>query len=146
TAVEGQEINDQNGLNFRIGTHRPNDEVTVSLLRDGRPRTVKARVQALPGNADTAQGVVVGQGPLAGLKVAPLSPALADRLGGDPFARGVIVTGVQGNAGRYQLRPGDLIRQINGRPVTAVDAVQGIASRTELTIERQGRQMTGVVR
>ena len=146
TAIGGQEVNDQNGLNFTVGTHRPDDQVTISLLRDGRPRTVTARVQTLPGNADPAQGVLVNQGPLAGLKVAPLSPALADRLGGDPFKRGVIVTAVAGNAGRYQIKPGDLIRQINGRPVTTVDAVQGVTSRTELTIERQGRQLTGVVR
>src|SRR5690606_265815 len=69
TAVAGHEVNDQNGLNFTVGTHRPDDQVTVALLRDGRPRTVTARVQALPGNADTAQGVLVGQGPLSGLKV-----------------------------------------------------------------------------
>ena len=146
TSIDGQEVNDQNGLNFRIGTHKPNEEVTIALLRNGRTMTLKARVQPLPGNADTAQGVVVAQGPLSGLKVAPLSPALADRLGGDPFARGVIVTGVAGNAGRYALQPGDLIRQINGRPVTTVEAVQGVTSRTELTIERQGRQLKGVVR
>jgi Do/DeqQ family serine protease len=148
TAVEGQEVNDQGGLNFRIGTHRPNDEVAISLLRDGQPRTVRARVQPLPGNADTDQGLTVDQGPLAGLRVAALTPALADRLGGDPFARGVIVTGVAGrsNAARYQLQPGDLIRQIDGRNVTTAEAVRGVASRTELTIERGGRRMTGIVR
>jgi Do/DeqQ family serine protease len=146
TAVAGQEINDQAGLNFRIGTQRPNDEVDLTVLRDGRTRTVKARVQALPGDADTTQGVLLNQGPLAGLKVASLTPALADRLGGDPFARGVIVTGVAGDARRYALRPGDLIRQVNGRPVNSVEAVQGITSRTELTIERGGRRITGVVR
>jgi len=145
TAVEGQEVNDQGGLNFRIGTHRPGDTVAISLLRDGRVVTVDARVQPLPGDADTDQGSILTQGPLAGLRVATITPALADRLGGDPFTRGVIVTGVTGKAAGYSLRPGDLIRAINGRPVTSADAVQGVTRRSELTIERGGRRMTGVV-
>ena len=148
TAVDGQEVNDQGGLNFRIGTRNPNDTVAIALLRDGQPRTVNARVQVLPGDADTDQGAVIDRGPLAGLKVAALNPALADRLGGDPFARGVIITAVAGrsNAARYRLQPGDLIREVNGRAVTSADAVRGITGPAELTIERQGRRMTGVVR
>jgi len=148
TAIDGQEVNDQGGLNFRIGTKRPNDTARITILRDGQSRTLDTRVQVLPGDADTAQGTVIDRGPLAGLKVAALNPALADRLGGDPFARGVIVTAVAGrsNAARYRLQPGDLIREVNGRTVTSADAVRGVTGPTELTIERQGRRMTGVVR
>ncbi|CAN5154500.1 DegQ family serine endoprotease [soil metagenome] len=146
TAIDGQEVNDQGGLNFRIGTHDPNETVQVAVLRDGRPLTLSARVQPLPGDADTDQGTVIRQGPLAGMRVATLSPALADRLGGDPFARGVIINGVGGKAAGYSLQPGDLIREINGRTVTDAETVQGVASRTELTIERGGRRITGVVR
>jgi len=52
TAVDGAEINDQGGLNFRVGTRSPNDTVAVTILRDGRTQTLNARVSALPGNAD----------------------------------------------------------------------------------------------
>ncbi|CAN5336552.1 DegQ family serine endoprotease [soil metagenome] len=146
TAIDGYEVNDQGGLNFRIGTHETNATVAVALLRDGRAQSVNARVQALPGSADRDQGVVIGAGPLAGLRVATLNPALADSLGGDPFMRGVIVTGVSGRARAYQFQPGDLIRAVDGRQVASVDAVRGIDRPAQLTIERQGRRMTGVVR
>ena len=45
TAVDGAEINDQGGLNYRVGTRAPNDTVQVTVLRDGRSQTLSARVQ-----------------------------------------------------------------------------------------------------
>ena len=146
TAVDGQEVNDQGGLNFRVGTHNPNEMIQVALLRDGQPKMISARVQALPGDASRDQGAQIGSGPLAGLRVATLTPALADSLGGDPFTRGVIVTGVADRARANGLRPGDLIRAVAGRPISSATALQGVARPTELTIERGGKQMTGVVR
>ena len=148
TAIDGQEINDQGGLNFRVGTRQPNDTVSVTVLRDGQPRTLNARVSALPGDADDDQGSTIDRGPLAGLRVVALNPALADKLGGDPFSTGLIVTGVArgSNAARYRFQPGDLIRQVGGRPVTEAGALQRGNGAVEVTIERRGRSMTGVVR
>ncbi|WP_292036877.1 MULTISPECIES: trypsin-like peptidase domain-containing protein [unclassified Brevundimonas] len=145
TAVDGAEINDQGGLNFRVGTKSPNDTVAVTILRDGRTQTLNARVSALPGEADPGQGTTVGQGALAGLQGVALNPALADRLGGDPFTSGVVVTGVQRNslAARIGLRPNDLIAQVDGRPPTSVAALGRAQRGTELTILRGGRRLTG---
>ncbi|WP_312146588.1 trypsin-like peptidase domain-containing protein [Brevundimonas sp.] len=145
TAVDGAEINDQGGLNFRVGTKSPNDTVAVTVLRDGRTQTLNARVSALPGEADPGQGTTVGQGALAGLQGVALNPALADRLGGDPFTSGVVVTGVQRNslAARIGLRPNDLIAQVDGRPATSVAALGRAQRGTELTILRGGRRLTG---
>ncbi|WP_296174988.1 Do family serine endopeptidase [uncultured Brevundimonas sp.] len=145
TAVDGAEINDQGGLNFRVGTRSPNDTVAVTILRDGRTQTINARVAALPGDADPGQGTSVGQGALAGLQGVALNPALADRLGGDPFTSGVVVTGLQRNSipARIGLRPNDLIVQVNGRAVTSVAALGQAQRGSELTIVRGGRKLTG---
>ncbi len=145
TAVDGAEINDQGGLNFRVGTRSPNDTVAVTILRDGRTQTLNARVAALPGDADPGQGTSVGQGALAGLQGVALNPALADRLGGDPFTSGVVVTGLQRNSipARIGLRPNDLIVQVNGRAVTSVAALGQAQRGSELTIVRGGRKLTG---
>ncbi|MGH7020614.1 MAG: PDZ domain-containing protein, partial [Brevundimonas sp.] len=145
TAIDGAEINDQGGLNFRVGTKSPNDTVAVTILRDGRTQTVNARVSALPGEAEPGQGTTVGQGALAGLQGVALNPALADRLGGDPFISGVVVTGVQRNslAARIGLRPNDLIAQVDGRPASSVAALVRAQRGTELTIVRGGRKLTG---
>jgi S1-C subfamily serine protease len=145
TAIDGAEINDQGGLNFRVGTKSPNDTVAVTILRDGKSQTINVRVSALPGVAEPGQGAVVAQGALAGLQGVALNPALADRLGGDPFVSGVVVTGVQRNslAARIGLRPNDLIVQVDGRPATSVAALARAQRGTELTIVRGGRSLKG---
>ena len=145
TAIDGAEVNDQGGLNFRVGTRSPNDTVAVTVLRDGRTRTLNARVSTLPGDADPGQGSVVGQGALAGLQGVALNPALADRLGGDPFTSGVVVTALQRNSipARIGLRPNDLVVQIDGRAVTTVAALGRAQRGSELTIVRNGRRLTG---
>ena len=147
TAVDGAEINDQAGLNFRVGTRSPDEAVAVTFMRDGRSQIINARVQPLPGNAE-AGGAVIQQGPFSGAQVAALNPALADRLGGDPFASGILITNViRGSyAARAGLRPGDLVREVNGRQATSVETLQRLGGAAEVTIERQGRRITGVLR
>jgi Do/DeqQ family serine protease len=146
TAVDGAEINDQGGLNFRIGTKSPNEVAAVTIVRDGRTQTINARVQTLPGDAK-ADGLLIQDGPFAGAEIAALNPALADRLGGDPFATGLLITSVQRGsyAARAGLRPGDLVREVNGRAVTTPQALARLGS-SEVTIERQGRRLTGTLR
>jgi Do/DeqQ family serine protease len=145
TAIDGAEINDQGGLNFRVGTREPNDTVQVSVLRDGRPLTVEARVQRLPGDADLEGATVIQSGALSGAQVLVLNPALADSLGGDPFARGVIIGQVQrgASAQRIGLQGGDIIQSVNGRSVTSIDQLGNVGRGAELTINRGGRQISG---
>ncbi len=146
TAIDGAEVHDQAGLNFRVGTRSPNESVAVTVLRDGRSQTLNARVQPLPGDA-RGNGEIIQQGPFAGAEIAVLNPALADRLGGDPFASGAIVTNVGGRtaARANGFQPGDVVTQIDGRPVRDIAAVRRGARGSEVTIQRQGRVMTGRV-
>ena len=148
TAVDGNEVNDQGGLNFRVGTREPNETVRLTLLRDGRPVTLEARVQRLPGDADLDNATLVRTGALAGAQVLSLNPALADSLGGDPFASGVIVGRVERGtyASRVGFRPGDLILTVNGRAVTSPQALSNLGRGDQVTIERGGRRINGVMR
>lgn len=149
TAVDGVEINDQGGLNFRVGTREPNSAVQVTLLRDGREQTVNARVQPLPGNTDTGRPTTIQQGGLSGAQVLALSPALADKLGGDPFASGVIVAGVdsRGYAARgVGVRPRDVILAVNDRPVSSINQLSNLPRGSRLTVERQGQRGILLVR
>ena len=145
TAIDGAEVNDQGGLNYRVGTKQPNETVAVTLLRDGRTQTVNARVTQLPGDAEISKGVTVGQGALAGLSGIALNPARADRMGGDPFTNGVFVTGIQRGsmAHRIGLRPNDVIQSVDGRAVTSVEALGRAGRGSEITIIRGGRSLNG---
>ena len=79
-----------------------------------------------------------------------MSPALADRLGGDPFATGVVVLGVSGRGYAASVfRQNDLVVAVNGQRINSVRDLQAAsASRGpwQVTINRGGRQITGVLR
>ncbi|RZJ03063.1 MAG: PDZ domain-containing protein [Brevundimonas sp.] len=149
TAIDGAEINDQGGLNFRIGNHEPNTAVQVSVLRDGRAETLTGRVQTLPGDADPAKGDVIRAGALTGVAVAAASPALLDRLGNDPFYSGVVLSDVPGNsyaAARIGLRTGDVVLTVDGRPVTGRQQLADLPRGTELTVGRGEQRISGRIR
>src|SRR5690606_12509865 len=115
---------------------------------DGRPVTLDTRVQRLPGDADVEKAAAVRNGLLAGAQVIELNPALADSLGGDPFLTGVIVARVQRGsyAQRVGLQGGDVIVALNGRAVTSISQLNGVGAGMEMTINRRGRTITGVIR
>ena len=148
TAVDGAEVNDQGGLNFRVGLHDPNDTVEVAILRDGRAQTLNARISLLPGDPDTDKATVVQSGAFSGAQLLALNPALADSLGGDPFSTGVIVGGVQRGsyASRIGFQGGDVIVAVNGRPVTTVAQLGNVGRGAQVSINRRGRVITGVMR
>lgn len=96
--------------------------------------------------------MIKGRNPFDGATVVNLSPAVAQELGADPFAaRGVLVTQVgQGFALNVNLRPGDLIREVNGRAInTTADlaaASKAGAATWTITIERNGQRITARLR
>jgi Do/DeqQ family serine protease len=149
TAIDGAEVNDQGGLNFRVGTREPNETVQVSVLRDGRPLVIEARVQRLPGNADVQGATVIQSGGLTGARVLALNPALADSLGGDPFVSGIVVGGVAPNSYARRgvgLQTGDVIMAVNDRSVTSPQQLANLPRGTQLLVERRGQRGVLVVR
>ncbi len=120
----------------------------VSILRDGRAQTVDARVQPLPGDADTDRATVIQAGALSGAQVLELNPALADSLGGDPFASGVVIGRVERGsyANRIGLQGGDIVQAVNGRQVSSAAQLSNIGRGTQLSINRRGRVIEGQVR
>ncbi|WP_252511104.1 Do family serine endopeptidase [Phreatobacter aquaticus] len=134
TGVDGQAINDARELSRRIGTARPGATVRLTVHRDGAERTVNLTLGQLPSDQ---QASLRGRGgpseerrgraepspelPRLGLSLAPA--------GSDGFGRsrgaaggGVVVTDVDpsGPAGQRGIRPGDVIIDVAGRPVSSV--------------------------
>jgi Do/DeqQ family serine protease len=148
-SIDGQEVDDDGALNYRIGAMKLGDAAAVVMRRGGGPaRTVEARVEAPPALPAPDSVTVTGRNPFAGATVVNLSPAAAIDNGVDPFAgKGVMVAKVEGGfAQNMGLRPGDFIRQINGRPIaTTADvtaATRAPAPSWSLAIERGGQTIT----
>ncbi len=147
-AVGNNEINDQGGLNFRVGTRAPGDTVAVTLIRDGREQQVNARVQPLPGEINLEAAVVIREGAMAGAQVLALNPAIADRLLGDPFAEGVIVGGLAQTsiAARQGFRRGDIIVSVNGQAVDTARDLAQLRRGAQVVIQRGGQSLNGTMR
>ncbi|MDR6626065.1 DegQ family serine endoprotease [Caulobacter segnis] len=147
-SIDGQAVNDEGGGAFAIGTHKVGDRVTMQIRRGDRDQTLTVRAEAAPDTPARDERVIKGRNPFDGATVVNLSPAVAQDLNVDPFAgRGVLVTRVgQGYALNAGLRPGDFIREVNGRPVNTVAelaaATAGQGRAWTVTIERQGQRIS----
>jgi Do/DeqQ family serine protease len=148
-SVDGAEVDDEAGLNYRIGARAPGEPAQLVVRRNGAPpRTVTARLEAPPAQPAPAALTVTGRNPFAGATVINLSPAEALDRGLDAFAgAGVVITRVDGGfAQTFGLRPGDFIRQINGRRIASTADVSAAlaapAASWSVTIERGGQTIT----
>jgi len=123
TAVAGQSVEDGDKLVHAISLRPPGSEVDLSVFRDGRVLTLRARLSertadkgrggdTLHPGAEEHKG-----GDVLGLVVGGLSGAMQSELGVAPDRVGVVVRDVKGlSPGVEQLARGDLIVELNRRP------------------------------
>ncbi|HEY1630038.1 MAG TPA: Do family serine endopeptidase [Rhizomicrobium sp.] len=145
--VDGTEIDDMQGLNYRIATHKPGDIVKLHIASGGQQRDVAVTL-ALPPEKPARQAAVIGgRSPMTGTKVENLSPASANDLQLDPMAHGVAVVSVaEGSIAANQgFQPGDIIKSVNGTAIANVGQLQstlGNAQNWDMAVERGGRTLT----
>ncbi len=146
--VDEREVTDAGGLRYRIGTRETGETITLQVLRNGRVFT--ARLPMEPPRADPVPNIsdLTGRSPMAGARVANLSPAFAIDEGFDELARGVVVVGTApGSAAeRLGLRRGDLVVSVNDQPIDRVNtlerALQSASGSWTLSIRRDDRVLT----
>jgi S1-C subfamily serine protease len=144
--VDGVAINDETSLSYTVGTHRAGDSLTIAYQRGGAVHSVKAAVEPPPAAPARDEQTLKGAHPFDGAVVLNLSPAVAIELGGNPFARGVLISQIKGglsvNAG---FRPGDVVREVNGRPIATVAELRAALAqsggRWRIVIERGGQRI-----
>ena len=147
-SVDGQGIDDDGALNYRVATHRPGDALQLGVRRTGGgERTLAVTLEAPPSQPAADPRAISGRNPLGGASVVNLSPAVASQNGADPFAAGVLVTKVDaGFAQTIGLQPGDIIREINGQKIASTGelaaAMQAGGHDWSLSIQRGARLIT----
>ncbi len=130
-AVNGKEIIDANELVRFIQRQKVGDVVELTLLRMGgvlrKHKTIKVKV-VLREARDVYQESAQIENSF-GIRAADITPELAGRYGLNA-KEGVVVTGVeQGSpAARLGLKAGDVIREVNRKPVTRLEVFNKIIS------------------
>jgi Do/DeqQ family serine protease len=150
-AVEGREVDDPEGLRFRLATLPIGSEARLSVLRNGAGRTISIRLEAPPENPPRDKTEISGRNPFAGATLVNLNPALAEEIGINSNLTGVMIFGIRRGsvAARLGLQPGDMLLKLNERPVTSVAEARRILAvespRWAITIRRNGEVMSLVL-
>ena len=150
-SVDGQPVDDEAALNFRVGSHHPGDAVRLQVRSgSGAVREVQVRAEPAPATPGRDERVIAGRNPFTGATVLNLSPAAAQDLGVDPFSmRGVIVSRAPPDslAARVGIQPGDLVEAVNGRQIRTTSELQAALAAGggawRVTIRRGDQQITG---
>ncbi len=121
-SLAGQEIYDAEALRYRPATRPEGERVAVSYLRDGQRREGTMTLRYPPEDPPRSAKLLEGPHPFSGATVGNLSPALAEEIGLDPFARGVVVLETQQGslAQRYRMSRGLTIVEVNNQRIERV--------------------------
>ncbi|MEJ2151026.1 MAG: PDZ domain-containing protein, partial [Chloroflexota bacterium] len=126
TSVEGKRITSSRDLMMQVEGTSPGTKVSIGILRDGTKETLPATLGQLPSAPTETSTAAVAPPPaqneaLAGVAVSDLTPALRKELKVPSTIDGAVITEVAAGSDAYRagLRPGDVIEQIDRKPVTS---------------------------
>jgi Do/DeqQ family serine protease len=117
-SVEGQPVDDPNAFDYRFATRPIGRTAQLGVLRGNRETRVSMPLETAP-ETPRDELVVRARSPLAGAKVANLSPALADELRMDSSVEGVVIVDVPGNspAAASGFQRGDILVTVNNEQI-----------------------------
>jgi serine protease Do len=150
-SVDGREVVDAEGLNFRLAIGALGETAELEVWRRDRRTIRHLPLETPPYRPAPATTTLEGSQPLAGATVANLSPGLNKDLGLDLFERGVVVLKVaRGSpAARLRLLPGDRVSAIADHPVEDVSGLSRLLRSARppwrLEIERDDRTLAVVI-
>ena len=130
---EGREVSRSSELPPLVAQVKPGQEVTLDVWRNGKNKTVTAKIGELSNPddvADAGSDQASAQGKL-GVAVRPLTPE--ERKSAD-VSNGVVVEDVAGAAARAGVRPGDVIVAVNNTPVKSPEQLRELIGKAGKTV------------
>jgi serine protease Do len=127
--LNGSKIANGSALQVAVSQTRPGNTIELGILRDGKPQTVKVTVGEFNGNkevASNADGDQQQHGKI-GISVDNISPDLRSQMNIPSNVKGAAVQSVRPGspADDAGLAPGDVIMEVNRKPVQDADALVG---------------------
>jgi Do/DeqQ family serine protease len=142
-SLDDQPILSPSDLEYRLSILPVGASVKLSALRAGEPVELDLSLIAAPGSDKTDTVEITSSGPLGGLVVADLTPALIDEYGLALMSEGVVLLDAQGPSARLGLRSGDRIVEVNSTEIRTAKDLQSVARQKIgmwlITFDRGGR-------
>ena len=146
-AFGGTEVQDDNHLRVLIASARPDEPIDVEVQRQDRRETLKVvpREKSRPSFAEAGPPQVSGESlktRLLGITVTTVNTQTVQQLGLVPGSKGLAIIDVQPGspASKKGLRLGDVIVELNDKPVARLDELKEILERADDVV------MLGVIR
>jgi len=142
----GQEVNGPAEMLYRMTVAGPGTKAKVTYLQNGDRKSAEVALFTAPELPARNQTQIDANGPLQGLLVARINPAVITELDLPMGAEGVVVTGVGGFARRLGFQSGDILVSVNRRKIETVRDVMRAAGQNtrnwSLEIQRGGQVLT----
>jgi Do/DeqQ family serine protease len=148
TAFNEQAVDDANALRNQVADTAPGSRASLTIVRNRAERHVTVELGQAPSRDARRDDVDPGEdGTALGVAVVPLTPQTASRMGLPADTHGLVVQDVNpdSRAAGAGLQPGDVIEEINNRPLTsAADLRTQLHTASErpalLLISRDGKE------
>jgi len=148
-SVDSQDVEDPNAFDYRFATKPLGGSAKLGVLRAGREQVVTVALQSAP-ETPRDEIVIRSRSPFSGVKIANLSPALADELQVRNVEEGVVIVDV--DTGSYArnlgFQRGDVIEEVNGERIAKthdLESLSAVPNRSwRIIILRGGQKISAV--
>src|SRR4051812_27182550 len=146
-AIDGQAVDDQNAFDYRFATKPLGGSAQIGIVRGGKEAKLAIPLETAP-ETPRDEIVISTRSPFMGVKVANMSPALADELRLDASAEGVVILDIANGSVAQNLgfQRGDVIAAVNNEKITRTRDLERVTKesnrRWNITLVRGGQTIS----
>jgi S1-C subfamily serine protease len=148
-SVDAQAVDDANAFDYRFATKPLGGSAQLGVLRAGRELKTAVALQTAP-ETPREEITIRSRSPFSGVKVANLSPALADELQLQNVDAGVVILDIDAGslASNVGFQRGDVIQEVNGERIgktRELEVATSVPNRSwRIIILRGGQKISAV--
>jgi serine protease Do len=140
TKFNGKPVRDSRHLKLQVAQTSPNAKVPVEVLRDGSTKALTVQLKEFPRNELASrsrrsgdEGGSEAEETLKGVAVGNIDTRAREQLNMPANLKGAIVTGIDESSAAFEagLRQGDVILEINRKPVASADDAVELSAKND---------------